>query len=168
MIKDLPKEILLFVALVLAQAFIFNNIQLGGFINPNVYVLFILLLPFSTPGWIILLSAFFLGLSIDIFSQTLGMHAFASVFMAGLRPFTLRIISPREGYIANTTPRIADYGFGWFLRYTLILVLFHHITLFYLEVFTFNGFFRTLLRTILSVTFTVIIVLIEQYLFERK
>lgn len=168
MIKSTPREILLFVILVFAQVFIFNNIQISGLINPNIYVLFILLLPFSIPGWVLLLSAFFLGISIDIFSQTIGMHAFASVFMAGLRPMTLNILSPREGYSANTSPNIADYGFGWFIRYTLILVLLHHIALFYIEVFSFQGFFRTLLRVILSVTFTVIFVIIEQYLFERK
>jgi hypothetical protein len=88
--------------------------------------------------------------------------------MAGARPLALSIMSPREGYTANTSPSIADYGFGWFLRYTLFLVLIHHLTLFYIEVFSFQGFFRTLLRVILSVTFTVILVILEQYLFERK
>ena len=168
MIKGLPKEILLFIVLVFAQAFIFNNIQINGYINPNVYILFILLLPFSIPGWALLLTAFLLGISVDIFSQTLGMHAFASVLMAGIRPLVLNFMSPREGYIANTSPRIPDYGLGWFLRYSLILIFFHHLALFYIEVFTFQGFFRTLLRVILSVTFTEIIVIIEQYLFERK
>ncbi len=168
MIKGLPKEIILFISLVFAQVFIFNNIQFSGLINPNVYVLFILLLPFSTPGWLLLLSSFFLGISVDIFSQTLGMHAFACVFMAALRPITLKILSTREGYIPNTSPRIADYGFIWFFRYAFVLIFFHHLALFYVDVFSFHGFFRTLLRVILSVTFTVIIVLIEQYLFERK
>jgi rod shape-determining protein MreD len=168
MIKGLPKDILLFIILVLAQVFVFNNIQINGYINPNIYILFILLLPFTTNGWVLLLSAFFLGLSVDLFSQTLGMHAFATVMMAGARPLALSIMSPREGYTANTSPSIADYGFGWFLRYTLFLVLIHHLTLFYIEVFSFQGFFRTLLRVILSVTFTVILVILEQYLFERK
>ena len=80
--NQILKNIIRFVVLVFIQVAILNNIQISGFINPYMYVLFILLLPFETPNWILLVLSFFLGLSIDIFSNTLGMHASASVFMA--------------------------------------------------------------------------------------
>ena len=90
-----------FIFLVLFQVLVLDNIQLGGYLNPFMYVLFILLMPFETPGWVLLFSAFLLGGSIDLFEHTPGMHASAAVFMAFLRPAVLKLIAPREGYEPN-------------------------------------------------------------------
>ncbi|HBH47981.1 MAG TPA: rod shape-determining protein MreD, partial [Bacteroidales bacterium] len=92
MIKRLPRNIIRFALVVLVQILIFNNIELGGYLNPYVYTLFILLLPFETPGWVVLISGFLLGFSVDIFSETLGMHTAATVFMAYLRPIALSMV----------------------------------------------------------------------------
>ena len=168
MIKILTRNITRFIILVLLQIFIFNNIQLSGYINPYFYILFILLLPFETPGWIMLFLSFLLGFSIDIFSQTLGIHASASVFMAFCRPSVLRMIAPRDSYEPGTFPRIYFYGFSWFFKYTSILVFIHHMFLFYIEVFTISDFFLTLLRVILSSTFTITLIVISQYFIYKK
>lgn len=81
MIRDFGKYAIMFVSLVLVQVLILNNIQFSGFVNPYVYVLFILLLPFTIPGYLLLGLSFLMGISIDIFSNTLGLHAAASVFL---------------------------------------------------------------------------------------
>jgi rod shape-determining protein MreD len=154
--------------LVLFQVLVLNNIQFSGFVNPFMYILFILLLPFETPRWLLLLSGFLLGLSVDIFSNTLGLHASASVFMAFMRPYVLRIISPRDGYESGTFPRVFYYGLTWFLKYAVILVVMHHLFLFYFEVFRLSEFFRTLLRVILSTSFSTIIIVLSQYIIYRK
>ncbi|MBN2349252.1 MAG: rod shape-determining protein MreD [Bacteroidales bacterium] len=168
MIKVFPRNILRFLVLVLIQVLIFNNIQFSGYINPYVYLLFILLLPFETPGWLLLLSAFLLGFTVDIFSETLGMHTIATVFMAFIRPYVLQILAPRDGYESGTYPRIYYYGFLWFLKYTVILILAHHFVLFYLEIFRFSDFFRTFLRVILSSSFSVFFIVMSQYIVFRK
>jgi len=168
MIKVLPRNILRFVFLVLLQVLILNNIQLSGFINPYLYVLFILLLPFETPKWALLVIAFLLGLSIDAFTDTLGMHASATVLMAFFRPYVLNIISPRDGYDAGTFPRLYYFGFTWFLKYSVILILIHHFCLFYLEVFRLSDFFFTLWKIILSSFFSLILIIISQYIMVRK
>src|SRR5581483_10393034 len=98
MISDIFSNILRFIFLILFQVLVLNNIQLGGYINPYGYVLFILLLPVETPKWLLLLLSFSIGISLDMFSNTMGLHAAACVFMAYCRPRVLRIISPREGY----------------------------------------------------------------------
>lgn len=157
-----------FVLLVLFQVLVLNNVQFSGFVNPFMYVLFILLLPFETPRWLLLVSGFLLGLSIDIFSNTLGLHASATLFMAFLRPYVLRIISPRDGYETGTYPRVFYYGITWFLQYAIILVFAHHLFLFYLEVFRLSEFFRTLLRVILSSSFSILIIGLSQYIVFRK
>lgn len=157
-----------FIVLVLFQVLVLNNIQFSGYVNPFMYVLFILLLPFETPRWLLLLSGFLLGLSVDIFSNTLGLHASATVFMAFMRPYVLRIISPHDGYETGTFPRVFYYGVTWFLNYAIILVVMHHLFLFYIEVFRFAEFFRTLLRVILSASFSILIIVISQYIIYRK
>ena len=168
MIKLLGRNIIRFALLVLIQVLLLNNIQISGFIVPYIYILFILLLPFETPGWLLLISGFALGLSVDMFMQTLGMHTTATVFIAFMRPYILRMIAPRDGYESGSFPRIFYYGFGWFLRYTLILVITHHLILFYVEVFRFSDFFSTLLRVVLSSLFSVLLIILSQYFIFRK
>jgi len=168
MIKQIPQTIFRFIFLILLQVWVLNNIQLGGFINPYVYILFILLLPFETPGWFVILLSFLLGLFVDMFTDTLGMHASASVFMGFLRQYVLRSISAREGYEKGTSPRISDYGFVWFFKYSLLLVFLHHLFLFTIEVFNFGTFHLVLLRTVLSTLFSTALILLSQYIIFRK
>jgi rod shape-determining protein MreD len=167
MIKVVPRNIFRFITLVLIQILIFNHIQLSGYINPYIYILFILLLPFETPGWLLLVLGFLLGISIDFFSDTLGMHTIATTLMAFLRPFVLDIIAPRDGYETGTKPRISFYGLSWFSRYAAILTVIHHFVLFYIEIFHFGGFFSTLLRVILSSAVTLFLIILSQFFVYR-
>ena len=168
MINLIPRNIVRFIILVLFQILVLNNIQFSGYVNPFMYVLFILLLPFETPRWLLLVSGFLLGLSIDVFSGTIGMHAAATVLMAYLRPYVLSLISPRDGYESGTYPRLYYFGFTWFLHYAVILVFIHHLVLFYLEVFRLSEFFSTFLRVILSSFFSISLVILSQYIVYRK
>nr|WP_319400810.1 rod shape-determining protein MreD [uncultured Carboxylicivirga sp.] len=166
MISYLPRYIFNFFFLTLIQVLVLNNIQFSGFVNPYLYVLFIITLPFETPGWLLLILAFISGFSVDIFSNTLGMHASATVFMAFFRPTILRAFAPRDDYQPGTIPNMAFYGPAWFLRYALILVLLHHLCLFFIEVFSITHFFSTLWRVLASTTFTMILIFLSQ-LFGR-
>lgn len=168
MINVLPRNLIRFIVLILFQVLIFSNIELGGYISPYVYVLFIILLPFETPAWLTIMLGFLLGLAIDVFSETLGMHIAATVFIAYIRPFVLSNFSPRDGYESGSFPRIFYYGLPWFLRYSLMLIFAHHVVLFYLELFTGQDFFATLLRVLLSTIFTSFFIVISQYFVFRK
>ncbi len=168
MIRLVGGNIVRFIVLVMLQILVLNNIQISGYIVPHFYVLFILLLPFETPRWLLLIVAFALGISVDLFMHTPGMHASATVFMAFLRPFVLEMSAPRDGYEPGSFPRLSYYGFQWFLRYTVILVLAHHFFLFYLEVFRFAEFFNTLLRVVMSSLFSIILIMLSQYFIYRK
>jgi len=143
---------------------VFNNIQFSGYINPYVYLMFILILPVNIPTWFLLVLSFATGMLMDLLSGSPGMHSSATVLVGFVRPFVLRIIAPRDGYDLGPNPSMAFYGFKWFFFYTLTMVLIHHTTLFYLEVFRFTDFFRTFLRVILSSIFSItFILLIETY-----
>jgi hypothetical protein len=168
MIRELGKYLLQFGILILAQLLIFNNIEFSGYINPYVYVLFVLLLPFTVPSFILFISAFILGLTVDLFQGTPGVHSSATLLMAFSRPFVMSLYSPREGYQTGTYPRLAQFGPEWFVKYTVTLVLLHHFALFYLEVFTFHHFFSTLLRALLSSILTSLVIIFSQFFIFRE
>jgi hypothetical protein len=168
MINLLPRNIIRFIVLITVQLLIFDSIQFSGYVNPYIYVLFILLLPFETPNWLLLITAFFLGLIMDIFSDTPGMHTAATVFMAFLRPYVLNLISPRDGYESGTFPRVFYYGVNWFTRYAFILIFAHHFVLFYIEIFRFGNFFSTFLRVLLSTVFSLLFIVLSQFFVYRR
>jgi len=168
MINRILRYAVIFVLLIFLQLFLFNNIQFSGYVNPYVYVMFILLLPAEIPSWLLLLLSFFTGLTVDLFTGTPGMHTAATVLAGFTRPYVLRIISPREGYETSSDPSMFVYGFKWFLIYTLVIVTIHHTLLFYLEVFRLTDFLNTFLRVLLSSLFSVTFILLLEYMRRGK
>lgn len=168
MISYLPRYLFNFIFFALIQVLVLNNIQLSGYINPYLYIIFIITLPFEIPGWLLLALGFSLGMVVDVFSNTPGMHASATVFMSFLRPFVLRFFAPRDDYQPGTLPTMAYYGTSWFLRYSILLILAHHAFLFFVEVFSITHFFSTLLRILTSAFFTLILILIAQLFSKGK
>ncbi len=167
MIRILLKYTVMFVSLVLVQVLIFNQVQFGGFFNPYVYILFVILLPLSTPRYLVLILAFALGFIIDVFSNSLGVHSAATVFIAYLRPLIIRVISNREDDKSDY-PGLHQNKLIWFVSYVVFMVLLHHLLLFYLEVYTFANFLNTLFRVILSSVFSIIVIVLSQFLVFRN
>ncbi len=153
-----------FLFLLFLQVMVFNNIGLYNMVNPYVYVLFILLMPLETPLYLLLTMSFLMGLGVDAFSNTGGIHAAACTLMAFIRPLVLLIITPRGGYEHHPVPNLKNMGIQWFITYATILVLVHHLLLFQIEIFRLNEFPITFLRSILSAIFTLILILVSQYL----
>lgn len=150
------QNILRFVVLVLLQVLVMNNIQFLGYINPYIYILFILSLPVLTPRWFVLLLAFGLGLTIDAFSNTMGMHAFATVLIAFLRNGIIKLFtSIEEG--SNPTPSFYTFGVSHYIKYVVIMVLTHHTTLFMLEAFSITHFWIIAAKILLSSIVTIIL-----------
>lgn len=158
-----------FFVLVALQVLLLNHVHLFGYANPFLYILFIISLPFETPKPLLLFLALFTGLSVDIFTNTLGLHASASLITAFSRPLFLTVFSPREGYEFSSRPHLQDYGLGWFISYAGSLTLIHHVSLFSIEYFRFAEFFTTLGRSFISVLFSLAIMIVVQYLtFSQK
>lgn len=154
----LLQNIVRFILLVLVQVFVLNNIRLMGYVNPYIYILFIFVLPVRFSRAATLILAFVLGLVIDAFSNTPGMHTFATVLVAYLRSPVIKIFtSIEEG--ANPEPSFYTFGVSNFIKYIITLVLIHHTAFFFLEIFTFVGIGQTLLRIILNTLITSVILL---------
>ncbi len=156
--KTILKYLAGFFILVVLQVFVLNKIQISGYINPFLYVFFILILPFDIPKYLLLILAFILGVTIDMFCDTAGLHTSATLFMAFLRPGVIHVISVKKEFEPKTFPGLHNMNSSWVITYSIILIFLHHTFLFFLEAFSFTQFFATLWRSIVSslVTFALV------------
>jgi hypothetical protein len=157
-------NILRFIALLALQVVVFNRLNMFGFLNPYPYILFIMLFPVNGNRAVLLLSSFLLGLCVDMFLDTSGPHAAASVVLAYLRRpfFKLTFGISFEYQTIKINDRLSPERFS----FILICILTHHLILFLLEVFQFSLIFSTLLDTLYTTLFTLIISIIIVYLIK--
>lgn len=160
------QNIIRFILLLFFQVMVLNNLQFLGYINPYIYVLFILALPYRMPRWMTLVLGFLTGLVIDMFANTGGLHAFATVLVAFLRNGTIDLfLAIDEGN--NPTPSLHSFGINAYLKYVILLVFIHHATLFFLEAFSFSNFGLLAGKIVLSASVTILIIFGVQSLFKR-
>lgn len=155
-----------FVLLLLAQVIICNNINFLGYINPYIYILFIFLFPIRENRMILLLTSFLLGMLIDVFSDSGGVHAAAAVTLAYIRPVLLKssfgmLYEHQSVKFSNTEP-------GSLITYLLLGTLMHHLVLFSLEIFNISSILLILKKTLFSSIFTIILSLVIIILFSRN
>lgn len=157
-------NIIRFFTLLVIQIFVLNQIHFGGWINPYIYILFIILYPINSNKFGFITSSFLLGLMMDIFSDSGGVHATASLLLAYVRPSFLRFAFGLS--YEYQTIRIAEKLSVDRFTFIMISILFHHLLLFTLELYRFDLFFEIISRTILSTIFTFIICVISIYLIK--
>lgn len=159
-----------FITLIALQVLILKQINLGGdnfnYISILIYPLFILLLPLRTPKAALLLMAFTLGITIDLFYDSLGVHASAAVFMAYIRTFILNQLEPRGGYNPNYSPTKKRMGFTWFFRYSGLLLFVHLLFYFTVETFNFALIGNILLKTATSFVASMLFIIMLMFIFD--
>ena len=155
-----------FLILLLLQVLLLNNINFLGYINPYLYVLFIILYPFNGNQTLFLFLSFLLGWGVDIFEDSGGINAAACLITAYIRPVVLRF-SFGVSYDYQTI-KFSSTQPGSRISYIAILVFVHHFVLFLLEFFNFAHFLLLLKKTFFSGLFTIILVFITLTLFNRK
>ena len=158
-------QIISFFVYLLYQVLILKNIVLFHTAFCFLYIAYLLFLPVDSNPLFLMIAGFLMGFGIDIFYDSLGLHAFSCVFVMYVRNYWLSLITPQGGYDSNDTPSIAAHGMQWFLVYTIPLVFLHHFILFFVEAGGFSMFWFTLWKVIASTLFTSLVTLIVQYLF---
>ncbi len=153
-----------FILLLATQITIFNNIDFLGYINPFPYILFIILFPVNGNKSILVLSSFFIGIIIDLFCNSGGVHAASCLLLAYVRPIIFKF-SFGLSYEYQTV-RLNDVLTTERFSFILISVIIHHFSLFLLEVFQLNFLWDILLRTLVSTIFTTIICILLIYIFK--
>lgn len=168
--SSLVKNIVRFILFILVQVFVLNQIPpLHHLINPYIYFLFILWLPFKIGRIALMLLALALGLTLDYFTKTPGLHAAPCVLIAYFRPFLINLLITQEGAEANyEEPSIQSMGFASYFMYVTVLTFIHHAFLFFLEALQFAGLWYFIGKTLLSVAISLFLILITELLFVRK
>lgn len=158
-------QIIAFFVYLFYQALILKNIVLFNTAFCFLYVAYLFFLPVESNPLFLMLMGFIMGFAIDIFYDSLGLHAFSCVLVMYVRNYWLSLITPQGGYDSSATPSIAINGMQWFLVYTIPLVFLHHAVLFFVEAGGFGMFWFTLWKIITSTIFTTLVTVVVQFLF---
>jgi len=158
MITTYFKRIEWFAALALIQVLVLNNIHIAGYATPFIYIYLILKMSSGTSRNELMLWGFFLGLVVDIFSDTPGMNAASAVFIAFLRPYFLRLFTQRDS-TDEFVPAIKTIGTFSFIKYVIVCVLFHHAALLMIESFSLFDLNTLLIKIGTSTLLTVLCIM---------
>jgi rod shape-determining protein MreD len=158
---------ILFISLVLLQVLILNNINLFGYLNPYIYIVFVFFYPLRKEKGSFLLLSFFLGLSIDFFLNSGGINAAATLFIAYFRLPILTYVLRKSDFDYQLF-NVRSISFGKSITYIFFLTFIHSLIIYSLEYFSLNAFFEIIKKTILSTVFTVTLIYIIIILFTKK
>ena len=161
-------QIVSFFIYLLYQVLILQNVVLFHTAFCFLYVAYLLVLPVETNTLALMGIGFVMGIAVDMFYDSLGLHAFACVLIMYLRNYWLNNLTPQGGYDSNDTPSLALNGIQWFTVYATPMVLVHHSALFFAEAGGFGMFWFTLWKIITSSLFTLLVILIAQFLFPSR
>jgi hypothetical protein len=150
------------------QVLVMKNVVLFHTAFCFIYVAYLLTLPVDVNPLFLMGLGFVMGFTIDIFYDSLGMHAFACVFIMYMRSYWLKLVTPQGGYDSNAVPVMAMNGVQWFLIYIVPLVFLHHILLFFVEAGGFGLFWFTVWKAVASTLLTTVLIVIFQFLFGER
>jgi len=168
--SELTKNIVRFAVFILVQVYVLFKVpHLHRFITPYIYYLFILWLPFSISRVWLLVIGFLTGLSLDYFTQTPGLHAAACILIAYIRPFIINILLPKDSTEFNyREPSPRTLGWTPYGIYVLVLTLFHHGYMLFLEWLSFGTLFTFLLKLVANTAISMLLIFTTELLFPRK
>jgi len=155
-----------FILLILIQVLVLSHINFMGYINPYIYILFILLFPVKNNRMVFILLSFLLGLFVDMFLDSGGMHAAAAVSIAFIRPAALKFSF--GAVYEHQAVKFSAIDFGQRLTYITILTVIHHLILFSLDIFNFSKIILVLKNTLFSSIFTIILCVLVTIIFSRN
>lgn len=168
--SSLVKNIIRFMLFILVQVYVLDKIRLHQMVTPYLYFLFILWLPFKMNRTLLMLIAVVLGFTLDSFRHHPGFHMAACLLVAYVRPFLINILIPQEG--AETSYDEPSFkSMGGFLPYFIyagVLCLLHNTWLFFLEAWQFGDTWYFFIKTILSTSISLLLILITELIFSRK
>jgi len=168
--NDLLKYFLRFIIIMALQLFLFENLNLGTYLYPMPYILFLLLFPCNYPAWLLMIWGFAFGLGLDMLSTgVMGLHTSSFVMLGALRNGILRSIAIKGDFEDLSVPGINSFGFSRFIFFVLLSVTAHHSVYFFLESLSFFLFWQTFARFLCSLVLNVFLILLfKRTFFERR
>lgn len=164
------KNIIRFIFIMFIQIFVLNKIPpLHQFIVPYFYFVFILWLPFKMGRSALLLISFSVGMVVDMFFKTPGLHAAACVLIAFVRPFLINLLLPKEATDwGNEEPSKKTMGPVPYATYLVILTLLHHFYLILLEWMQFGSFLYFIGKLVATTLISLFLIMIADLFLNRK
>jgi rod shape-determining protein MreD len=166
-----------FIVIMMVQLFILNDIVIKSSITlmgipvfiPLIYPLILLLLPVNTPHWLTMLLGFMVGITMDLFSNTPGVHASACVVLGYVRPYLLNLFFQQNiKELGDTVPTLFRMGFRSFLLYILFALVIHHCYYYIIQIWSFKNILLIVYKTILSTLLSIILIILSQLIFAKK
>ena len=161
--REIISTVLLFLFYLVLQIMLMRNLVLFDYAFCFVYIACILLLPNELGLTWLLISAFVTGVIIDMFYNTLGIHAAATVLMAYFRPVVVRSQIDVPGLESRIEFSLRALGTAAFFRYVFILALIHHTALFFIEASSLTLLVPTLIRVAASTLLTTTSIILIQF-----
>lgn len=158
---------LYFLLFFVLQVLLFLHLSLfDGYALCFFYIGFILMLPYQVSPVGLILAGFATGFMVDIFYNTGGIHAAATVLVAFLRPYIIKFLTPSGGYDEGVSLSIGSLGAGWYIPYAAIMILIHHVALFSIWSLGYGNIFLTMGKIIASSIFSLLVIVLFQYLIQ--
>jgi hypothetical protein len=166
-----------FTLIMLVQIFLLNDVMIKSSVSvlhipvfiPIIYPLVLLLLPVNIHHGLLMFIGFITGLTMDMFSNTPGVHASACLLIAYMRPFVLNLFLQQQlKELGATVPSLFKLGFNSFMLYCMIMIFTHHFYFYLLQFWSFKSILIILYKTILSGVLSVMLILLSQLLFAKK
>ena len=144
----------------LLQILVLNNIQYIGLCTPYIYIIFLMCLPVNLPRWADILIGFAVGLLMDIFCNTLGIHAFACTALCYFRYYGVRWFVDNVDRVQGTPSSESFASLPAFFKYVVLLVVTHHSCVILLEAFTLQHLWWTILQILVSSLITIAVIML--------
>ena len=154
---DWTKQIGRYVIVMLLQVLLFDQLQLWGACHPYIYILCLLMMPITLPHNIDMLIGAVAGLVMDIFCNSMGVHTAACIALMFVRPYLLGAIVNDKDRL-NEQISLRTLGLEAFVKYTVLLVLLHHLTVFMLAAWSWSHIGFVLLETVVSGLITILFI----------
>lgn len=167
MSSNIISEFLAFLGYLAFHIFIARKLVFGPWVFSYVYVGFLLTLSPGISKSRLLLVAFLVGLVIDLFEYSPGIHASACVLLAFVRPYLVSLLAARNNIDEDEIREISikEMSFSSFFIYAFLLIVLHHLAVFFLEAWASKLIWLSLQKTFFSSIFTLVSVVLIQYLF---
>jgi hypothetical protein len=170
--RDLFNQWIRLIFFGLLQIVIFKQIQFGipGMSNVKIFIypVFIMIMPIRISRQMILVFGFLIGLSMDFFYESPGVHAATATFIAYVRSGILEVLEPRGGYNVQSSPTRFHHGASWFFAYSAIFMFVFMFFYYSVDFFTFFFILDILKNSVLGFGLSIIIIWILQFIFNPK
>lgn len=167
MSRNIFLTLLKFLLIAFVQILLLNNIKIFGYIEPMLYIWFIILLPNNFPKWLVMILGFLMGLTVDLFSSQVGFHTATATFTATIKPIMLSWFT--NNFDVNTfTPSAKEMGFANYLCFASLMVFLHTTIFICIDTFSFAQIGQLLLTILFSSIVNIILIMVCDSLFIRS